>query len=52
MHAHVQAVAWAEDGLLEAMEAPGDRFRVAVQWHPEMAADPGLFRALVQAALS
>lgn len=43
-------VAWADDGLLEAMEAPGDRLCVAVQWHPEMAADAGLFKALVAAA--
>jgi putative glutamine amidotransferase len=43
-------VAWADDGLLEAMEAPGERLCVAVQWHPEMAADAGLFRALVAAA--
>jgi putative glutamine amidotransferase len=42
--------AYADDGTLEAMERPGDRFCVAVQWHPEMAADAGLFRALVRAA--
>lgn len=42
--------AYAADGLLEAMELPGDRFCVAVQWHPEMAVDAGLFRALVRAA--
>ena len=44
------AAAWADDGLLEAMEAPGDRLCLAVQWHPEVAADAGLFRALVEAA--
>lgn len=49
-HPGYDAVAWAEDGLLEAMEQRGDRFCVAVQWHPEMAADAGLFRGLVQAA--
>jgi putative glutamine amidotransferase len=42
--------AWADDGLLEAMEAPGQRWCVAVQWHPEVAADAGLFRGLVAAA--
>jgi putative glutamine amidotransferase len=42
--------AYADDGTLEAMERPGERFCVAVQWHPEMAADAGLFRALVRAA--
>ena len=49
-HPGFTAAAWAEDGLLEAMEAPGDRLCVAVQWHPEMTADAGLFRALVDAA--
>lgn len=49
-HPGFTAVAWADDGLLEAMEVPGDRFAVAVQWHPEMAADLGLFKALVDAA--
>jgi len=32
------------------MEAPGERLCVAVQWHPEMAADAGLFAGLVAAA--
>lgn len=49
-HPGFTGVAWAEDGLLEAMEAPGDRLSIAVQWHPEVAADIGLFRALVEAA--
>jgi len=49
-HPGFTAVAWAEDGLLEAMEAPGERLSIAVQWHPEMAADAGLFQALVDAA--
>ncbi|MCB0896243.1 MAG: gamma-glutamyl-gamma-aminobutyrate hydrolase family protein, partial [Nocardioidaceae bacterium] len=38
------------DGTLEAMEAPGTRFCVGVQWHPETAADVGLLEGLVQAA--
>jgi len=42
--------AYADDGTLEAMERRGQRFCLAVQWHPEMAADAGLFRGLVQAA--
>lgn len=42
--------AYADDGTIEAMERPGDRFCLAVQWHPEMAADAGLFRGLVRAA--
>ena len=40
----------AEDGTLEAMEAPGERFLVAVQWHPETRSDAGLFAGLVAAA--
>lgn len=51
-HPGFAAVAWAEDGTLEAMEQPGERFSVAVQWHPEMAADAGLFAGLVRAASS
>jgi putative glutamine amidotransferase len=49
-HPGYDAVAWAHDGVLEAMEQHGERFCVAVQWHPEMAQDAGLFRGLVQAA--
>ena len=49
-HPGFTAVAWSEDGLLEAMEAPGERLCLAVQWHPEMAADAGLFAGLVAAA--
>lgn len=31
------ATAWAADGLVEALEDPrGDRFALAVQWHPEI----------------
>ena len=44
------ASARADDGTLEAMELPGDRFCVAVQWHPETAADVGLLAGLVRAA--
>ena len=44
------AVATADDGLLEAMETPGDRFRLGVQWHPETQADRRLFEALAAAA--
>lgn len=39
--------AWAEDGTLEAIEDPGARFAVGVQWHPEAGDDDALFRALV-----
>jgi putative glutamine amidotransferase len=47
--------AWAPDGLIEALEAPGEAFAVGVQWHPEMLvdSDPGtrrLFEAFIAAA--
>lgn len=29
----------ADDGIVEAMEYPGERFIVSVQWHPEMMVD-------------
>ncbi|MEO9256334.1 MAG: gamma-glutamyl-gamma-aminobutyrate hydrolase family protein, partial [Tepidiformaceae bacterium] len=29
------AVAHSSDGVVEALELPGDQFVVAVQWHPE-----------------
>jgi len=52
----LQAVAWEEDGLIEAVEAgpsslgglPG--FVIGVQWHPEQGQDDRLFSALVSAA--
>ena len=49
-HPGFTAVAWAEDGLLEAIEDPTHRFRLGVQWHPEVDTDRGLFRGLVEAA--
>lgn len=42
--------AWAEDGVVEALEDPGAAFLVGVQWHPEAGDDPSLFAALVAAA--
>ena len=42
--------AWAEDGLVEGVEAVGRRFCLAVQWHPEAGEDRRLFTALVSAA--
>jgi putative glutamine amidotransferase len=47
--------AWASDGLVEALERPGDSWFVTVQWHPEdtAAVDPAqqrLFDALVSRA--
>lgn len=49
-HPGFTATAWAEDGSLEAMERPGTRFCLAVQWHPEVGDDARLFAALVAAA--
>lgn len=49
-HPGYEAAAHAADGTLEAMEALGERFCVAVQWHPETAADVGLLAGLVRAA--
>ncbi len=56
-HPGFQASAWAPDGTVEAMEIPGDRFCVAVQWHPEMhehspaaTRSDALFAALIRAA--
>jgi putative glutamine amidotransferase len=45
--------ALAEDGVIEGIEAPGHRFCLGVQWHPEFLIDPGdarLLMALVEAA--
>jgi putative glutamine amidotransferase len=49
-HPGFEAVAHAADGTLEAMEVAGERFCLAVQWHPETAADVGLLAGLVRAA--
>jgi putative glutamine amidotransferase len=49
-HPGFEPVAWAGDGSLEAIERPGPRFCLAVQWHPEMGTDHTLFAALVAAA--
>jgi putative glutamine amidotransferase len=45
------ATAWAEDGTIEAIEEPGQRLVLGVQWHAEglLAHDP-LFDALIAAA--
>jgi putative glutamine amidotransferase len=42
--------AWADDGLIEAVEDPERRFVLGVQWHPEEAADVRPFAALTEAA--
>ena len=49
-HPGFRAVAHASDGTLEAMEAAGERYRLAVQWHPETRVEIGLLAGLVEAA--
>jgi putative glutamine amidotransferase len=50
----VRAVAWAPDGVVEAIEVPNSRFVLGVQWHAEsMTESPAharLFKAFVDAA--
>jgi putative glutamine amidotransferase len=52
----LKAVAWEQDGTVEAVEAgPSELgglsgFVLGVQWHPEQGSDPRLFGALVSAA--
>ncbi|NNG40291.1 gamma-glutamyl-gamma-aminobutyrate hydrolase family protein [Flexivirga sp. ID2601S] len=49
-HPSYEPAADADDGVLEAIEAPDARWRFGVQWHPEVGEDPRLFDALVAAA--
>jgi putative glutamine amidotransferase len=50
----VEALAWAEDGVIEAIQVVDHPFALGVQWHPEMMIDEpvqlGLFQALIRAA--
>jgi putative glutamine amidotransferase len=50
----LRAVAWAPDGVIEGVEAPGRTFAVGVQWHAESMVDAPpqlrLFRSFVAAA--
>ena len=47
----LMAVAWADDGIVEAVEnVAQDHFVIGVQWHPEEGTDPRLFQALVAAS--
>ena len=48
----LRAVAWSDDGVIEAIESANHRFLMAVQWHPELGAlgderQRRLFEALV-----
>ena len=49
-HPGFRRTARAADGTIEAMERPGDRFCLGVQWHPEMGTELALLRGLVAAA--
>lgn len=44
------ASAYAEDGVVEALEDATLPFLIGVQWHPEAGDDPALFSGLVEAA--
>ena len=46
----LREVAWADDGTVEGLEDPQQRFAVGVLWHPEAAEDTKLFDALVAEA--
>lgn len=50
----LKSVAYSPDGLIEAVELPGHRFGLAVQWHPEWLVEHEsarrLFRAFIEAA--
>ena len=47
----LQASASAPDGVVEAVELPGQRFVIAVQWHPELPpAQMEVFEAFMKAA--
>ncbi len=52
----LRAVAWAPDGIVEAVEVEKHPFALGIQWHPEELAprnDPGMiqvFRAFIEAA--
>jgi putative glutamine amidotransferase len=47
-HPGLVAAGWADDGVIEAIETPGARLCVGVQWHPEVDEDPRLFEAFVR----
>jgi putative glutamine amidotransferase len=47
----LMASAWDPDGVVEAVEIPGQTFVLAVQWHPEERLDDlRLFAGVVEAA--
>lgn len=46
------ATAWADDGIVEAVELPGKGWVLGVQWHPEVDGGSALFEAFVTAAVA
>ncbi|HUC35014.1 MAG TPA: gamma-glutamyl-gamma-aminobutyrate hydrolase family protein, partial [Gaiellaceae bacterium] len=46
----LREAARAEDGTIEALEDPSQRFAVGVLWHPEAGEDFALFQGLVDEA--
>lgn len=49
--ADLRCTGWASDGVVEAVELPGDDFALGVQWHPEQdGGDTRLFAGLARAA--
>jgi gamma-glutamyl-gamma-aminobutyrate hydrolase PuuD len=48
----LKAVAFAEDGIIEAIEMPGRSFTLGVQWHPErdVQASSKLFASFVRSS--
>lgn len=49
-HPGLTVTARSADGVIEAVEAPGERFYLGVQWHPEERSDAGLFGGFIRAA--
>lgn len=45
----LRAAAWAEDGVIEALEHETQPFCIAVQWHPELQLDDPVQQKLFQA---
>ncbi len=46
----LEAVAWADDGTVEALEDRSRRLLLGILWHPEEGEDRALFEALVESA--
>lgn len=47
-----RAVAWADDGVIEAIESTNGAFRLGVQWHPEASLDEATSRSLFAAFIA